>query len=166
MTWTYSADPTSSQKDAIRWLVGDTNPDTPLVQDEEIAFNLMEMNYEIYRAAANTAQNIASTFTGLSQSTSKSVGGLSLSQSYGDRAQRYERLAKDLLARSRRVNPPMVNAAPQALGAEFKVGGSFDPYYAETNYWPTNSTLGVTSCLLYTSPSPRDRTRSRMPSSA
>ena len=27
-------------------------------------------------------------------------------------------------------------------------------------------TFGVKSCLLYTSPSPRDRTRSRMPSSA
>ena len=26
--------------------------------------------------------------------------------------------------------------------------------------------MGITSCLLYTSPSPRDRTRSRMPSSA
>ena len=26
--------------------------------------------------------------------------------------------------------------------------------------------LGVNGCLLYTSPSPRDRTRSRMPSSA
>ena len=29
-----------------------------------------------------------------------------------------------------------------------------------------NSTAAVDSCLLYTSPSPRDRTRSRMPSSA
>ena len=28
------------------------------------------------------------------------------------------------------------------------------------------SVVGVTICLLYTSPSPRDRTRSRMPSSA
>ena len=28
------------------------------------------------------------------------------------------------------------------------------------------SELGLTACLLYTSPSPRDRTRSRMPSSA
>ena len=26
--------------------------------------------------------------------------------------------------------------------------------------------LGISTCLLYTSPSPRDRTRSRMPSSA
>ena len=32
-------------------------------------------------------------------------------------------------------------------------------------YTPNNSTLVIT-CLLYTSPSPRDRTRSRMPSSA
>ena len=30
----------------------------------------------------------------------------------------------------------------------------------------TNNTLRVGTCLLYTSPSPRDRTRSRMPSSA
>ena len=29
-----------------------------------------------------------------------------------------------------------------------------------------NASGGVISCLLYTSPSPRDRTRSRMPSSA
>ena len=28
------------------------------------------------------------------------------------------------------------------------------------------SMSGITTCLLYTSPSPRDRTRSRMPSSA
>jgi len=145
MTWTYSADPTSSPKDAVRWLVGDTNPDNPLVQDEEITWNLTEMNYEVYRTAANTAQNIASTFTGLAQSTSKSVGGLSLSQSYGDRAQRYERLSKDLLARSRRVNPPMVNADPHALGAEFTVQGEFDSYYAHGNYWPSESVLGVTT---------------------
>ena len=31
--------------------------------------------------------------------------------------------------------------------------------------WP-EAPVGVYSCLLYTSPSPRDRTRSRMPSSA
>ena len=30
----------------------------------------------------------------------------------------------------------------------------------------THTVIGVKSCLLYTSPSPRDRTRSRMPSSA
>ena len=33
-------------------------------------------------------------------------------------------------------------------------------------YHFANATDAVNSCLLYTSPSPRDRTRSRMPSSA
>ena len=31
---------------------------------------------------------------------------------------------------------------------------------------PAERIMGVETCLLYTSPSPRDRTRSRMPSSA
>ena len=42
--------------------------------------------------------------------------------------------------------------------------------YLEThNNWPTQMWIQTsynTVCLLYTSPSPRDRTRSRMPSSA
>ena len=32
--------------------------------------------------------------------------------------------------------------------------------------WPLPNRMKVRFCLLYTSPSPRDRTRSRMPSSA
>ena len=39
----------------------------------------------------------------------------------------------------------------------------------ESNYWNWNGFKifwSVKGCLLYTSPSPRDRTRSRMPSSA
>ena len=37
---------------------------------------------------------------------------------------------------------------------------------AATDYVVTTSRPEVIACLLYTSPSPRDRTRSRMPSSA
>ena len=40
----------------------------------------------------------------------------------------------------------------------------FDSYYAFRNRYATM--LDRNFCLLYTSPSPRDRTRSRMPSSA
>ena len=39
-------------------------------------------------------------------------------------------------------------------------------YSPELNYWVVLKYEHVTACLLYTSPSPRDRTRSRMPSSA
>lgn len=144
MTWTYTFDPTSSPKDAVRFLIGDVVEATPLLQDEEIAFSLSEVNFEPYRAAANSCANLAARFTGLAQSTSKSVGGLSLSQTYGDRAQRYERLGKDLLARSRRVAPPRANADPNALGAEFKVG-LFDRYWAYPNDWPSRSQLGTST---------------------
>ena len=34
------------------------------------------------------------------------------------------------------------------------------------SYLPSDGKIWLTCCLLYTSPSPRDRTRSRMPSSA
>ena len=34
------------------------------------------------------------------------------------------------------------------------------------NVWKLNQISQIIDCLLYTSPSPRDRTRSRMPSSA
>ena len=42
-------------------------------------------------------------------------------------------------------------------------GGKLKPY-SNLFYWAHAWTPGT--CLLYTSPSPRDRTRSRMPSSA
>ena len=144
MTWTYTQDPTSSVKDAVRFLIGDTNEGDPLLQDEEIYFNLSEVNMDAYRAASNSCYNLAAQFTQQATNVSKSVGGLSLSQGYGDRAQRFERLAKDLLIRSRRVNPPIANVDPHALWAELKVGG-LDPYILTENTWPTNSELGTTT---------------------
>lgn len=144
MSWTYTADPTSSTKDAVRFLIGDTDEANPLLQDEEIYFNLNEVNGEPYRAAANACENLAALFTGLAQSSSKSVGGLSLSQSYGDRAQRFTTLGKLLLSRSRRVNPPTISADPNALGAELKIG-MFDRYVAYSIGWPTGSALGVST---------------------
>ena len=42
-------------------------------------------------------------------------------------------------------------------------GDQFDPNFLEIS---PNNRMPAIVCLLYTSPSPRDRTRSRMPSSA
>ena len=44
--------------------------------------------------------------------------------------------------------------------------GSYDFYKTDWKYLNDASTRGVMTCLLYTSPSPRDRQKSRMPSSA
>ena len=55
------------------------------------------------------------------------------------------------------------------IGAAARVMGNFGltrlRLVAPRDGWP-NETAITMACLLYTSPSPRDRTRSRMPSSA
>ena len=40
MAWTYSGDPSLSELDRYRFLIGDTDAGEPLIQDEEIAFIL------------------------------------------------------------------------------------------------------------------------------
>lgn len=145
MTWTYTADPTSSAKDAVRFLVGDTTPNAPFtMQDEEIAWNLAEVNGEVYRASANSAENLAALYTGQAKSESKTVGGLEITRAYNDRAKEFQALANMLLLRGRRVNPPLVNADENALHPELRVG-IMDPYFAEALDWPNNSVTGVTS---------------------
>ena len=51
-------------------------------------------------------------------------------------------------------------------GQEIQAKLDFINPLAENNKIKARATLNNTNCLLYTSPSPRDRTRSRMPSSA
>ena len=46
------------------------------------------------------------------------------------------------------------------------VHDAFNMYAMEHGDFPSGFVQGNSTCLLYTSPSPRDRTRSRMPSSA
>ena len=84
--------------------------------------------------------------------------------------------AKDFHNQS--VNPPVVRASTiifksmqdirktQSKAAKNPTGGHFD--YGRQGTSTTHILQKILSklCLLYTSPSPRDRTRSRMPSSA
>ena len=62
---------------------------------------------------------------------------------------------------------PMVGPFPDNMGEIIVAMGCF--WGAERKFWEAPgvwSTAVGYICLLYTSPSPRDRTRSRMPSSA
>ena len=60
---------------------------------------------------------------------------------------------------------------PQSLDASFRLWETvqalapMQPSFVSVTYGAGGTTRTLT-CLLYTSPSPRDRTRSRMPSSA
>ena len=61
MTWSYSGDPSASDKDAVRFLVGDTDPEDPLVQDAEIVYAIsVGGSPEI--AAAVTCESLAARF--------------------------------------------------------------------------------------------------------
>ena len=61
MAWAYSGNPSSSDKDAVRFLVGDTNTADQLVTDEEITWALTEGG--VYYAAATVARSIAASFS-------------------------------------------------------------------------------------------------------
>lgn len=76
MTWTYVS-PTTSEKDAVRFLLGDTDSDDQLIQDEEIIFLLDERGNRYY-AAADAAEQIAARFT---REVNHSADGLSWSGS-------------------------------------------------------------------------------------
>ena len=51
-------------------------------------------------------------------------------------------------------------------GYIFRAYYALPPLTRKSDGMPTGAVSGFCNCLLYTSPSPRDRTRSRMPSSA
>lgn len=95
MAWTYSGNPASSSKDAVRFLVGDTRVDDSLVQDEEIAWALAQ-NSNIYGAAAIIAESISAYFA--TQATSVVIGPIR--EDYGQRAKDYASKAKELSGKS------------------------------------------------------------------
>src|SRR4051812_43738973 len=95
MVWSYSGDPNSSTKDAVRFYVQDIIREDPQVNDEEVEFLLTDEGDDVLRAAARTAEVIAAKYA---RQVDKSVGGLSLSA--GRRQEKYERLATSLWRRA------------------------------------------------------------------
>jgi hypothetical protein len=73
MTWTYGGDPTTSDLDAVRLLLGDTDPDDPRLTDEEIGYFLARAN--VPRAAALACRAM---LAGYRRAIRKAAGPLSL----------------------------------------------------------------------------------------
>lgn len=109
MTWSYSHDPATSDKDAVRFLVGDTDSSEQLISDEEIQFALKE-EPNVRRAAAFVARAIAAKFA---READRSVGDLRIA--YSQRSRGFYDLADRLEAdASRRTN--VLRAMPYAGG--------------------------------------------------
>lgn len=102
MTWTYTGDPSVSDRDKVRFLIGDTDTTDQLVSDEEIAWQLGVVGDNVYQAAHDLCVALAAKFARLA--TSKSVGGLSLS--YADRSASFYGLADRILDLASRRDVP------------------------------------------------------------
>jgi hypothetical protein len=92
MAWTYSGDPSSNPKDEVRYLIGDTEQDMPLLQDEEITYSLSKNN-QVARDAALTC--LRSIMAKVAKQVDESTGPLKINAS--QRYYRYRSLYNDLL---------------------------------------------------------------------
>lgn len=103
MSWTYGGDPAANARDAIRFLIGDTDTTDQLLSDEEIAWVNTEASgtstgtTALYDAASRCCLTIASK---LAREADKSIGDLSVSMS--QRATAYREQASALKALSGR----------------------------------------------------------------
>ena len=93
MKFSYSGDPRNSDKDKVRFLVGDTSATSPLLQDPEINY-LLETEGTALSAAVAAAIGIAAKFARLMD---ESVGDVS--KSYSQRHEHYLKLATSLRQR-------------------------------------------------------------------
>ena len=93
--WTYSGDPRDSDRDSVRFLVGDTDDTDQKVSDEEIAY-LLTQNGNVFKAAAMAARGISANYT--VKVKEKKIGDLAIT--YADRAKSYIELAIRLEAQA------------------------------------------------------------------
>ena len=90
MSWNYTGDPASSDRDQARFLIGDTDSDDELLQDEEIEWAIAEQS-TIVLAAALCLRTLANRF---SRMVTRKIGDLSVSCS--DMAKAFAERAKEL----------------------------------------------------------------------
>lgn len=101
MAWTYSGDPSTSDRDAVRFKVGDRTESDPLLQDEEIDYLVSQYAggaHAALRASIDAAKAIAAHFA--RQSTYR-IG--QVSETLSRKSQAYERLAGELTVELRQL---------------------------------------------------------------
>jgi hypothetical protein len=115
MTFTYSGDPSTSTRNYVRFLINDTDSTDALFSDEELNYVITEWGGDAYNSARECAEILIARFSRLADSSSKSVGDISVSESYTSKVTHYKELAESLLRRQMRKSPPRPFANTQAL---------------------------------------------------
>ena len=126
MAWTYSGDPANSDRDKVRFLIGDTDTTNQLLQDAEIAYLLSVYDNDPFMSAVMGCRSLASKFSAKAD-YSRSVGDLSISTQYGATADRYLKLADTLTAQATDVQPPSPDFNSNAVG-NFKFSVDMDRF--------------------------------------
>ena len=101
MTYSYS-DPSNSLLDECRFMIGDTDPDYPLLEDEEIKFALIKFNNLIYQAALFCCHRIVMKVSSLVDTKEGQIATTS-SQIQAQ----YKQRIKDLEFEMSNFNPPI-----------------------------------------------------------
>lgn len=91
MSFTYKGDPSASAVDAVRFLLGDTNEETHVFEDEEIEWALTQET-DYWFAAAICADAAVAKYALMP--TSQTIGETSIT--YGERTTKYNLLAFNL----------------------------------------------------------------------
>lgn len=94
MSWSYSDDPSTSPKDYVRFLIGDTDASDPLLSNEEITTFLKTYNNGVLLSAVRCCETIAAK---LSRRVSEAVGQVKME--FQQAAKAYRDMARDLRAR-------------------------------------------------------------------
>ncbi len=107
MTWSYTGDPTSSNRDQVRFLIQDTDSEDQLLQDGEVDFLLLE-HPAPQRAAVRACEILMIKFA---REVDSSVG--SVREACSQRHKQYTELLKTLKRRA-----SIANVAPLAGGID------------------------------------------------
>lgn len=146
--WTYSGNPADSDLDAVRFILGDTDIDNPLLNDSEINY-LIANNAGVGKAASQGARTIASQF---GSKANKTVGDLSIR--YNDRREFYLGLAENLeaeVARGGLALTGITGGRGEERDPMFWLGMQRFPGEPVTTYSPLTASLAAFSYVASTS---------------
>ena len=114
MTFTYSNDPSTSTRNKVRFLINDVDSTDALFNDAELDYLIAEW-VDVYETCRAACETLVARFSRLADSTSKSVGDISVSESYTAKSKQYQDLANNFLQRRMRKTPPTIWANADSL---------------------------------------------------
>src|SRR5436190_1501256 len=116
MSWSYSGDPQTSVRDAVRFEISDTNSKRPLFQNEEIEYAIKQeapaetpSEFEVLAAAARCMEALSRLFAAQADTE---VGALRVV--YSKHAEVYAERAAELRARAQEDHPPWAGGLSRA----------------------------------------------------